>query len=357
MSQIGPTRAVWGIARTELRDVIRERSIVVALFVQFFIAAFSAFLAIGLLALYDPGSVRSDLRATVAYTGPGGFDEHLAEAGRLRLVRVDAEVALAGFHAGTHNAVVQEDWQDANGTRTLTLILPEGDLQSTLLVTQLKGLLQDYERNLRLERQERLVHEMQVLPATREAQRAAPYAFLYATLIPLLLLTPVFLSGAIASDSLAADLQSRTLTLLRSTPASLPAILLGKLLVPLALAPLQFFLWAALLALNGVPAGNLPLLALVSLLLTTILAGTGYALAARLRRDGPTQASYALAAITLAGVSLLLPRDPLNLIAILASGRVDVAAWQSIAILAAAAAVAAWLGFADAARSIRRLPD
>lgn len=353
-------KAALHIARKELRDIVREKSIVVALLVQFFIAAFSAFLAVGLMALYDPSSVRAEIRAEVAYTGPagpGGFDDILDATDRLRIFRTDAQTALAGFHAGTYRAIVQEEWSDANATRTVTLILPDGQLQTTLLVTQMKGLLQDYEQQLREERQGRLEHTLQTIEVPPSVQQAVPYPFLFATLLPLLLLTPVFLSGAIAADSLTAELQSRSLTILRSAPAGLPTILLGKLLVPLALAPLQFLLWAGLLALNGVYAQNLVYLCLVSLSLTMVLAGIGYAIAARLRRDGPTQASYALSAITLASLSLLLPRDPLNLIALVATGRIDADSWLTMAILAAAGCVALVVGFADAARGIRARPD
>ncbi|MFO1532661.1 MAG: ABC transporter permease subunit [Thermoplasmatota archaeon] len=351
------------VAQKELRDIVREKSIVVALLVQFFIAAFSAFLAVGLLALYDPGSLHAQARGQVAYVGPDDgdhFDSFIQTRydrfGGLGLAHVDAAAALAGFHAGRYQAVVQES-AAGNATRTITLLLPDGQLQSTLLVTQLKGWLQDYESAIRIERQERIGLQVQSVVVGDAAQQELPYPFLYSTLIPLLFLTPVFLSGAIAADSLAGELQSRTLTILRSAPASLRSILAGKLLVPLLLAPAQFLLWAGLLQLNHVPVHNLGWLCLASLLLTATLAGTGFALAARLRRDGPTQASYALAALAQAGLSLLLPRDPLNLVAVVATGRIDGASWLSFAILGAVAALVLAMGFADAARSIRARPD
>jgi ABC-2 type transport system permease protein len=342
------------IAQKELRDILREKSILVALLVQFFIAAFSAFLAVGLMALYDPASTQAEIRADAVYAGPGGFDEYLQRHANLRLSYADAESALASFSAGRVDLVVQESIAD---THTVTLLLPDGRIQTTLLVTQLKGLLQEYETDLREAGQNRLQHELLSLPAPPRDERPLPYAFLYSTLVPLLFVTPVFLGGAIAADSLAAELQSRTLTILRSTPRSIPSLLIGKLLVPVVLAPLQFLLWAGLLWLNAVPVRNLLLLCAASLLLTALLAGTGYALAARLRRDGPTQAAYAFTAITLAAVSLLMPRDPLNLVAVLATGRIDAQAWTSLLLLAAASVTAVALGTWDAARGIRKRPD
>jgi ABC-type Na+ efflux pump permease subunit len=164
----------------------------------------------------------------------------------------------------------------------------------------------------------------------------------------------VFLSGAVAGDAFSSEIQNRTLLLLRSAPLSLPRILLGKMLVPLLLAPLQFLLWTGLLALNGLPVRGLGWLSLLSFVLTLLLCSIGFTLAARLRRDGPTQAAYALVAILLSVGSLFLPRDILNLIARLSTGDVDATALASIMFLGLMAVIACALGLRDAARRIRR---
>lgn len=343
--------SLLAVAGKELRDILREKSIVVALLVQFFIAAFSAFLTVGLLGLYDPGSIASHPPADVAYQGPGGFDAVLRGVPNLRLSS-NPDDALGGFATGRFDAVVQES-VGGDGVRTITLLVPDGELKSTLLVTQFRDLLQSYERDLREANQGRLEHRLLELPAAVR-QGVVPYPFVYATLVPLLLLTPVFLSGAVAGDAFSGEIQNRTLLLLRSAPISVPRILLGKLLVPLLLAPAQFLLWAGLLALNGLPIANLAWLALLSLALTLLLCSIGFALAARLRRDGPTQAAYALVAIVLSVGSLFLPRDVLNLIARLGTGDVDGTALLTLGLLSAAALLACILGLRDAAQRIRR---
>ncbi|MEA3202984.1 MAG: type transport system permease protein [Thermoplasmata archaeon] len=342
--------SLLAVAGKELRDILREKSIVVALLVQFFIAAFSAFLTVGLLGLYDPGSIASHPPADVAYTGPGGFDAILRGAPNLHLA-VNASDAVQAFGSGRFDAVVQETVMD--GVHTITLLVPEGELKSTLLVTQFRDLLQAYERELRQAGQGSLQHRLLELPATVR-QGVVPYPFVYATLLPLLFLTPVFLSGAVAGDAFSSEIQNRTLLLLRSAPLSVPRILLGKMLVPLLLAPAQFLLWAGLLALNGLPTGNLPLLVLLSLALTLLLCSLGFALAARLRREGPTQAAYALVALLLSVGSLFLPRDVLNLIARLGTGDVDGTALLTLGLLCAGALAACVLGLRDAAKRIRR---
>jgi ABC-type Na+ efflux pump permease subunit len=343
--------SLLAVAGKELRDILREKSIVVALLVQFFIAAFSAFLTVGLLGLYDPGSVASQPRADVSYQGPGGFDAVLRTARNIRLEAFTSN-SLADFNTGRLEAMVQETVA-SDGTRVVTLLVPEGELQATLLVTQFRDLLQAYEHHLRLEGQDRLEHRMLELPASVR-QGVVPYPFVYATLVPLLFMTPVFLSGAIAGDAFSSEVQNRTLLLLRSAPLSVPRILLGKMLVPLLLAPAQFLLWCGLLALNGLPVAGLGWLVLLSLALTLLLCSLGFALAARLRREGPTQAAYALVAIVLSVGSLFLPRDVMNLIARLGTGDLDGTALLTLGLLSLVAVVACVLGLRDAASRIRR---
>jgi len=45
------------IAKRELQVLGREKTIVLALVIQLFVASFSGFLVVGLVSLYDPGSV------------------------------------------------------------------------------------------------------------------------------------------------------------------------------------------------------------------------------------------------------------------------------------------------------------
>lgn len=328
------------IAGKELRDVSRERSILVAILVQFFIAAFSTFLLFGLTALYDPGDLAGTPPATVAYVGPGGFDAYLDEP-NLRLTRMAADTARAAFEGGRLEAVVEETLGPEDA-RTVTLLLPEGELQATLLITQMHDLLADYEKDLRQERQERL--EQRVLVHDTDLRPERPYLFVYTTLLPLLLLTPVFLSGAITGDSFEQELQTHTLGLLRAAPVGAADILFGKLLVPVLLAPAQGLLWIGLLAANGIAVQGLTALPALSLLLAVLLASVGLLVALWVRREHQTQEIYALVVLLLAGLSLFLPRDPLNLIARLATGTAgasDALSFGIVTVLAAAAMGAA----------------
>lgn len=337
------------IAGKELRDLAREKTVVVALVVQLVIAGFSAFIAVGLLGLYDPESLQARPEADVAYAGPGGFLSLLRDVPNIDARGGTDDEAIAAFQRGDATAAVLEREVEPGGARAITIVVAEGDLPATLLLTQLKGLLLEYEKALREDRQDRLQHELVHL-ARLPGRPALPFPFLYGTLVPLLLLAPAFLSGAVAGDSLARERHTRTLVLLRTSPAGTPAVLAGKLAVPIGLAVAQFALWSGLLALNRVPVQNLAALLTLEASLTALLAAIGFAVAAAVRHPGGAQAGYAIAVLIVGTALLWLPREPFNTIALLASGAPDAAAWASLAIVGGAAAMAlaaslAWTGW------------
>lgn len=344
-------RVVLAIAAKELRDILRERTILVSLLVQFFVAGFSAFLSVGLTGLYDPAAIEAFPESDVAYAGEGGFDGYLT-ARNLDVERMPVESALEAFREGRLQAVVEET-VDADGVHHLGILLPDGTIEATLLLTQFKGMLQEYETDLREANQARLVQDLVTAPQPT-SHRGASYAFTYATLVPLLILTPVFLSGAIAGDAFVHEVQTRTLLILRSTPASGSALLAGKLLVPVLLAPAQVGLWLGLLRLNDILVPGWPLVLAAALLLALLMAGIGIALASLIRHEGQVQATYALVVLVLSVASLLLPNDPLNLLALAATNAMTPPAWLTLGAWTVAATLSAGLGLPFAARRIRR---
>ena len=348
-------RALLALAGKEARDILRERTILVSLLVQLFVAGFSTFLAVGLTGLYDPGSVNAFPQTTVAYAGPDGpgyFMDHLDQP-NLDVLRMAGPDALAAFRDGRVGAVIEETAPDPDGVRTVSLLVPDGTIQGTLLLTQVKGLLQDYEHQLRAERQGRLGQEVLVAPEAQSA-RGASYAFTYGTLLPLLILTPIFLSGAIAGDSFVHEVQTRTLLLLRASPMSGAAILAGKLLVPVLLAPAQVLLWVGLLRLNGIPVPGLLLLLAITTLLALLMAGIGVALASLIRHEGQVQATYALLVLLISVAALALPHDPLNVLALAATQALPPSGWLTLGVWALATAASIAIGLPLAARRLRR---
>lgn len=344
---------VWALASKEARDILRERTILVSLLVQLFVAGFSTFLSVGLTGLYDPESVQAYPTTQVAYAGPGGFDDYLRDVPNLDIEAMEVHAALDAFRAGEVGAVVEETWDGPNGTRFISILVPDGTIEATLLLTQMKGMLQDYEHDVRVERQERLGQKILEGPQVHSG-RGASYAFTYGTLLPLLVLTPIFLSGAIAGDSFVHEVQTRTLLLLRSSPLSGAGILLGKLLVPVLLAPAQVLLWLGLLELNGIHADGLLLVLAITTVLALLMSGIGVALASLIRHEGQVQATYAVLVLVLAVAALTLPHDPLNVLALAATDALPPSGWLTLGVWGLAAAVSVGAGLPFAARRIRR---
>lgn len=338
------------IARKDLRDIFRERTVVLALILQLFIAAFSSFLLVGLVSLYDPSEAEGRISSRVAYVGPGDFSRHLRnESAPFTLVPMEQQAALDAFHRGQVDAVIEELYEDPDSPRTVNLLFPQGELRTTLLVTLLKDHLKTYERQLREERSGQLATQVIVLDVPFEQ---SPYfSFSYALLVPLLLIVPVFLSGAIAADSVTQEIQTRTLELLRASPAGASGIFLGKVLAPVALAPAQGLLWILLLGFNGIPIAN-PLWILLFVTGLSLLFVTGAVFfGLTLRKPGDAQVAYSLLVLLLFGLTYLLPQPTLTTLA-----RLSVGSLTSLEVASVAATLlAALLATAGAGALARRI--
>lgn len=348
---MGTLKRTAAIARKEFADLLRERSVVLALLVQFFVAAFSGFLSVGLEGLYHPEAGVHGSPTAVAYTGPGGFDTYLRASGDFLLVARSPADALGDFQAGRVGAVVEESYGNASGARTVTLLLPDAEIRTTILVTELKDLLRSYEHDLRLERQDRLGQEVVYVETRSNAN--THYGFVYGVLLPLLAITPVFLAGAIVGDSVVEEIQTRTIHLIRASPATGTDFVLGKVLPPVLLAPLQLLLWCLLLAANGFHVAHLDLLLVLETALALFLAAMGVLIALLVQKEGQTQAAYTLVVLLLSALSLLRPRDPFNLVGRLGSGVHDPVGVASVGLYVAWALLLLSVVFEIARRKLR----
>ncbi len=314
------------IARKELRDILREKTLVVAFVVQLFIAGFSALLLTGLLALSNAeGGI--DPSEPIAYVGDGGAVRFMDG---LWVQQLSADEAWNRFDDGRVAAIVFEESGDV---QTITVVFANGELQTSLIVAALQDAFTEYEDELRASRSDRL--DVQLAPVPPPARDAA-YEFVYGSLVPLLVLTPVVLAGAIAGDSLAQERRNGTLLVLRSTATPLWVAVGSKLAVPVALVPFQVGLWCLLLAANGFPVAW-PALLLMATALAAILAGLGLLLTVMVQDEAVGQAAYAVAVLVVGGSMMLLPRDPLNMMALFAAGVPDAVAWWTLAAMTALA--------------------
>lgn len=329
------------IARRELRTLRAEKTIVLALLIQLFIAAFSSFLVVGLVSVYAPGSV-GGYRVDVAVTGSARADL-LAAADGVRGIDAtgyaDPDAARRAFAAGRADALLRAD-ERANRVY-VTALAPDGSVRTTVVVVQLRDVLRSFERTERARRVAFLSRTPLALP--RRAESSPYYGFTYTVLLPLLLFLPAFIGGSIAVDSLTEEFDRNTMELLRVAPVTAADIVDGKVLAAVGIVPAQALLWIGLLRANGTTVANLPRVLVLVVALATVVVALAAAVGLLAPDRRIAQFAYSLGVIVVFGWTTLVPGGPIALAARLALDSVGPAATALVAGYGLAA-VAAYLG-------------
>ena len=329
------------IAKRELQVLGREKTIILALVIQLFVAAFSGFLVVGLVSLYDPGSVEG-YQIDAAVTGNASGEMLTAIDQRAAVSGVQYETttgAFQDFESGQVDVVFETS--RANDRLFVTMTAPEGSIETTLIVSEGQEALRALERQLRFDRASSLSNTPLALPPDTGGN---PYFdFTYTILLPLLVFLPVFISGSITVDSITEEAEQGTLELLRVAPVTLVDIVDGKSVAMIAIAPLQAMLWLFLLTLNGVAIANAGwLFALVAATATIVVAlSVAVSLLAPDRRSA--QLLFSVGVLLFFAGATLLPADPANTAARLAidsatpTTRLAVIVYGAVAVAAAVA--------------------
>jgi len=328
------------IARREIASLRREKTIVLAILIQLFIAAFSSFLLVGLVSMYAPGSVQGG-GVTIGVTGEAGPDviEEIGDAdGGFELRAYDTrEAAREAFADRTVDAVFVADRRDS-GVVEVTVLVPDGSVRSTVIVVGVRDALQAYEHARRDALSAQLDRQPVDLPAVPDG--SPTFTFTYTLLVPLLAALPAFISGSIAADTITEEVDAGTLSLLLVTPTTAAEIVDGKALATIGLAPIQAAAWLALLWANGTAiADPLAIVALVAAL-ATILVALGIGLAVRFSTRESAQLLYSLLVLLVFGLATLLPESPPNTVAKLALGSAEGLTYALVAGYLLVAAVA-----------------
>ncbi|MDI6719191.1 MAG: ABC transporter permease [Methanomicrobiales archaeon] len=329
---------VWIIVRKELRGLYSEKTIILAIFLQLFVAMFSAFLMVGLTAMYDPAAISrfSTAEYGVGYAGSdSALLEYLEESPDFRVYRMDLSEAVASLKERKVSAVlyVPDTPPQSDDPVKVTLYLIQNDLQTAVIETKLRDVLVKFEDDLRAARADRL----DTRPAELHLPPARPgggfFEFVYGLLVPLLVFLPAIVASALVIDLITEEFQYRTLETLVSTPISFREIVAGKILACELLVPLQGGAWLLLLSANGIPVLHVPeiLLHASAASLILILLAAIAALHYRERSDAQFVFSAALVVVLL--LVLALPGNPLAILARLAVGAAGAEHWLSLAVL------------------------
>ncbi|MEZ5334433.1 MAG: ABC transporter permease subunit [Methanolobus sp.] len=265
------------IAKKEFRDLIKEKTFILAIIIQLFIASFSTFLVIGLTSFYDPSMLSNvEMEGTsVAVVGTETDELYLIlDASNVNAyLYYDYQAAYNDFYERKIDAIIVTPVGSADGTELLNvdIYLPKSEIKATIVSLQLKEPLEQYEQSVRDIRTQRLPGYSPVeFNIIKRGLRATStyFEFIYVALLPLLVFTPAFISGGLIVDFITEEYERKTMDMLLVTPASMIEIVSGKAFLATLIVPLQSFAWMFLLSMNRVYIHN----SLQILLIVTIIA-------------------------------------------------------------------------------------
>lgn len=337
-------RHIYVITKKELRSINAEKTIILAILLQLFIAMFSSFLIVGLAAMYDPDTLSEYSRQQypVGYTGSASpLEELLRESGDFVVYRMDLATAVTALEERKLSAViwVPDTAPDADDPVKITLYTIKNDIQSSVVNSKLKDVFVTYEETLRDIRGDRISSVPIVVNLPPEVPGTNFYEFVYGLLIPLLIFMPAIISAALIIDMITEEFQHDTIETLISTPITFAEMIWGKVAACFVIVPIQAAVWIGLMMVNGIHvAGVVPILLHVSVAsLLMILLSTFVALHYRERTSAQFIFSTALV-VVLIGV-LSLPANPANLIVLLSVGAAGSGHWIVLMVMAGVLAV------------------
>jgi ABC-2 type transport system permease protein len=328
------------IAKKEFRGLMNEKTILLAILLQLFIALFSSFLMVGLTSMYDPSSLSkySHYRYSVAYAGnDSALLTDLQTSPDFRVYRMDLSTAVAALGERKLAAViyVPDTPADAPDPVKITLYTVQNDLQSAIVDVKLKDIFLKYEQTLRQIRQGRL--DVQPLPLHIPASAGGGdfYEFVYGLLIPLLVFMPAIISSALVIDLITEEYQHETLETLISTPITFPEMVWGKVLACGILVPIQAGTWLVLLMVNGIAIQNVGLILLQVSVTSLILIMIGTLVALHYRERTAAQFIFSTGLVVVILLALAVPSNPLNLLTRLAVGSAGAEQWLVFGVVVA----------------------
>ena len=335
------------IAKKEFRGLFNERTILLAVLLQLFIAMFSSFLMVGLTSMYDPSSLSkySRYKYNIAYAGnDSAVLEYLQNSPDFRVYPMDLSTGVAALKERKLSAViyVPDTSPSADEPVKITLYTLTNDLQSAIVDVKLKDIFLKYEKDLRLIRVDRLSELPIPIQVPKTTGGGDFYEFVYGLLIPLLVFMPAIIASALVIDLITEEYQHETLETLISTPVTFSEMVWGKVLACELLVPIQAGAWLLLLMINGIAIENAGLILLQVVVTSLFLILLGALTALHYRERTAAQFIFSTALVVVILFVLALPSNPLNLLTRLAVGTAGPEQWL---VLAATGGIVILLGY------------
>ena len=314
------------VVKKELASVIRDRTIVISILIQLFIASFSSALLLGMLSLYDADTILQFGGAGIkigVVSSDNVLGSLMSKRGLQMVQYATLADANAAYYRGEVLAIVDTP-QDTNGLTEIKLYLPESDTVSSLVRMVIQEPLKQYENVLREEK------GIDVRYTDLKGKPSTSFEFVYSVLIPMLMFFPAFVSGSMSVDSITEEVENNTLQTLLSAPLTLNGMIGAKIVAAVIISILQCIAWLTLLQLNGIAIQNTGWILLLALIIAGITS-TSAALGAVLLKDRErSQFIYSLMLLAAAAISTLLNLSPITAMSRLAIGDAYTSGWNVV---------------------------
>ncbi|MDG6243135.1 MAG: ABC transporter permease [Methanolobus sp.] len=320
---VNSCRKIKTVAKKELKELTREKTFILAIVIQLFIASFSTFLVLGLTSFYDPSMLgNADIESSsVAVVGTSEDELYrMLQQSNIRAhLYDDFQVAYMDFYEREVDAIIVTPAGHPDGTDLLNIdiYLPKSEIKATIVSLQLKEPLERYEQSVRDIRTQRLPGYSPVEFNIIErglGTTSTFFEFIYVALLPLLLFTPAFISGGLIIDFITEEYERKTMDMLLVSPVSTLEVITGKALLATAIVPLQSFVWMLMLSMNSISIDNSLQILLIVTVIAMILVFSSTIIAILLKERGVAQLLYSLILIFLFMSSYLFTNSPLNLV-------------------------------------------
>jgi len=313
------------VVKKELWSVIRDRTILIAVLIQLFIASFSSGLLLGVLSFYDPDTIMQsgNLRVRVGLVGPAGsvLEASMRESG-LRVVPYAtlAEAEAAFYRNGVSAVIVMP--QDFGTTTEIKLYLPNSDVVSSLIRMVIQEPLKKYENHLRTQ------NGIDVRYADLKGKPSTSFEFVYSVLLPMLMFFPAFVAGSMSIDALTEEVENKTMQTLLSAPLTVQGVVGAKIVASVILSTLQCIAWLGLMLLNGIEIRNLGWILVLAVIVSGLTSTAAMLAAVFLKDRERSQFIYSLALLVAAGIGTLLDFSPIKTISRLGIGDPYTTGWN-----------------------------
>jgi len=310
------------LLKKELRSITKEKTIMLAIIVQFLIASFSSVILEGVMTFYDPNFIgwgTNEIRVGFVGDTDTPVLDYLQDRKIVTRSFSELVTAEAAFRAGQIDAILFMP-ESQSGPVNMKLFLPKMEAKRTVILVMLDEPLRRYEDYLRE------ANGVQVNYKDLDSKPFSTYEFLYTALIPILMLFPALVAGSIVIDTISEEFENKTLDTLISTPLSAGQVFASKVSAAAITASVQIVMWAGLLKWNGIIIERLALVLILAMSYSVTISLGAAIIALFLKDRQRAQFTYSMILIATGAASYFLNPSPFELLTKLSSAAPNISA-------------------------------